>query len=254
MSPSTTPPSSPPMSPRSIVAAMTPTGTSPRPIPGHLRIPSDLHDAKSDLDPTEWKPLISTRRNGSSASLASSEAWNYLSQFHPPAAADESASSMLMLPTRRTGYVHRSSASLSALAGYGYGAMIPTPSLSNTPTTAASSLNSNSDYIGYMYDPPAFGGGAVSTSSSTVTRPLPPRHNPSFSTAACATKGVELVVPHIVQAPPTVASAAAAATSPAESLGAEGGIWLQTRGTRHAASKMAVTPVVHVVDVGSKAH
>jgi hypothetical protein len=230
-------------------------------MPGLLRIPSDLHDAKSDLDPTEWKPVISTRRNGSSVSLAESAAWNYLCQFHPPA-ADESAPALGMLPTRRPGYVHRSSASLSALAGYASGTMIPTPPLTSTPTTAASSLNSNSDYIGYMDDHPSFGGSGAVSSSLTVARPLPPRHNPSFSTSAWATKGVELVVPHIVHATPAPSSAVTLAvapgTSPAESIGADGGIWLKVRsgGTtpRHSASKVDVAPVVHIVDVSSKAH
>lgn len=32
---------------------------------------------------------------------------------------------------------------------------------------------------------------------SAVHRPLPPRHNPSFSGGGSATKGVELVMPHV---------------------------------------------------------
>jgi hypothetical protein len=179
--------------------------------------------------------------------LASTEAWNYLCQFHHP--ADDAATLM----TRRPGFGHRSSASLSALAappmggggGYGYG-MMP-PSLTHTPTTAASSLNSNSDYIGYMYDPSSLGGAGT---TANTTRPLPPRHNPSFSTGAGATKGVELVVPHIVQAPtPAVAAAPSAAivggTSPPESC--DGGIWLKSRGN-------SAKPLVEVVHVSRKAH
>ncbi|KAL1986318.1 hypothetical protein VTN96DRAFT_6550 [Rasamsonia emersonii] len=217
MSPSTSPPSSPSMSPRAIVPPLTPTGSSPRPTPG-LRIPSDLHDSKADMDPTEWKPVI-WRRNGSSASLASTEAWTYLSQFH----GGEEA--LMMMPGRRSG-VHRSSASLSALNNNGV------PSLTHTPSTAASSLNSSSDYMGSMYD-----------YAATTIRPLPPRRNPSSSTSAGATKGVELVVPHIVPAtttaaappPPTTAAAAAAGGSdssrPSTSPdGEREGMWLRSGG------------------------
>lgn len=168
MSPSTTPPSSPPMSPRVIVAPMTPTKAPIGPTPS-IRIPAEHHDAKTDLDPTEWKPVIPRRSNGSATSLASSEAWQYLSKFL-------GGSAETMLPSRRSG--HRSTTSLSSVTS-GEGA----PSLSHTPSTAASSLNSNSDYVGYMHD--------------YANRPLPPRHNPSFSTSAGTTKGVELVVPQI---------------------------------------------------------
>lgn len=168
MSPSTTPPSSPPMSPRVIVAPMTPTKAPIGPTPS-IRIPAKHHDAKTDLDPTEWKPVIPRRSNGSATSLASSEAWQYLSKFL-------GGSAETMLPSRRSG--HRSTTSLSSVTS-GEGA----PSLSHTPSTAASSLNSNSDYVGYMHD--------------YANRPLPPRHNPSFSTSAGTTKGVELVVPQI---------------------------------------------------------
>ncbi|OXV06497.1 hypothetical protein Egran_05736 [Elaphomyces granulatus] len=160
--PNTSPSSSPPMSPGAIVAPMTPTGASPRPTPT-IRIPADLHDAKSDLDPTEWKPIIPTC-NGSSASLASSEAWTYLSNFH---GGDEA-----MLASRR-GRGHRSLWALSNAHG-------AIPSLSHTPTSVASSFNSNSD--GFMYD--------------FANRPLPPRHNPSFTTSTVTSKGVELVMPH----------------------------------------------------------
>jgi hypothetical protein len=195
---------------------MTPTGSSPRPIPG-LRIPCDLHDANTDLDPTEWKPVIS-RRNGSSASLASTEAWTYLSQFH---GGDEA---MLTLRGRRSdGGVHRSSASLSALMqgpGPGPGQGPGVPSLTHTPSTAASSFNSNSDYVSYSY--------SYMYDFAAATRPLPPRHNPSFSSSAGATKGVELVVPHFVPATPVVAAvtgpmAAAAGQSISVSVSPKGG-------------------------------
>ncbi|KXG51042.1 uncharacterized protein PGRI_066140 [Penicillium griseofulvum] len=170
MSSTTTPPTSPPLSPRTIVAPMTPTRVPSNSIPT-MRIPSHVHDAKSDLDPTEWKPVLG--RNASS--LASSDAWNYLSQFHRG-----SGEPMLSRPA-----VQRSSSSLPALAGgaaNGY-SHSHVPSLTNTPSTVASSFSSTaSDYLG-MYE----------------SRPLPPRHNPYFS-GTSVSKGVELVVPQIASA------------------------------------------------------
>ncbi|CAG8946851.1 unnamed protein product [Penicillium salamii] len=155
---STTPPASPPLSPRTIVAPMTPT-----------RVPSGstglTHDAKSDLDPTEWKPVLQR----SSSSLASSDAWNYLSQFHGS-----------MRPS-----IHRSSSSLPALAGNASGHSHSSnhsrvPSLTSTPSVASSFSSTASDYLGSIHE----------------SRPLPPRHNPYFAGTSMS-KGVELVVPHI---------------------------------------------------------
>ncbi|KAJ5202552.1 hypothetical protein N7449_004631 [Penicillium cf. viridicatum] len=169
MSSNTTPPTSPPLSPRTIVAPLTPTRVPSHSIPT-MRIPSHVHDAKSDLDPTEWKPVLT--RNASS--LASSDAWNYLSQFHRG-----TGEPMLSRPT-----VQRSSSSLPALAGGVAHSHSHVPSLTNTPSTVASSFSSTaSDYLGSMYE----------------ARPLPPRHNPYFS-GTSVTKGVELVVPHIASA------------------------------------------------------
>ncbi|KAJ5375201.1 hypothetical protein N7517_007207 [Penicillium concentricum] len=167
MSSTTTPPTSPPLSPRTIVAPMTPTRVPSNSIPT-MRILSHVHDAKSDLDPTEWKPVLAR----SASSLASSDAWNYLSQFHRG-----TGEPMLSRPA-----VQRSSSSLPALAGgAGYSNV---PGLTNTPSTVASSFSSTaSDYLGSMYE----------------SRPLPPRHNPYFS-GTSVSKGVELVVPHIVSA------------------------------------------------------
>lgn len=155
----TTPPTSPPLSPRTIVAPMTPTRVPSNSIPP-IRIPTETHEARSELDPTEWKPVI---LGGAGTSLASSDAWNYLSQFH--------GGDGTMLAQR----AHRSTASLPGLVG-GTNA----PSLTNTPSVASSYSSTASDYLGSMYE--------------KTQRPLPPRHNPYFSSSA-ATKGVELVVP-----------------------------------------------------------
>lgn len=242
-----TPPSSPPMSPRDIVAPLTPTrSSSPTSSAVLPRIPSDLHDAKSDLDPTEWKPVIQghshhhsvaggARRNPSSTSLSSSsEAWSFLSQFHHN--RDESSGLGYGFGLRRS-TTHRSSA-VSLLSS------TLAPSLINTPSTMASSLSSSNsssadsplDYVGH-HD------AGANTASVKATRPLPPRHNPSY-TGVSATKGVELVVPHIAapttttnttttgaptaDAPTAGASAAAAeslASSPTDSH--DGGVWLK---------------------------
>ncbi|KAJ5297769.1 hypothetical protein PENANT_c012G09486 [Penicillium antarcticum] len=175
----TTPPTSPPLSPRTIVPQMTPTR-----IPS-IRIPSTSHTAKSDLDPTEWKPVLFR----SSSSLASSEAWSYLSQFHGESGSRAAGTST---PTRPAN--NRSAASLPALVGgvppnahahaIGTGADSHLPSLINTPSTVSSSYSSTaSDSLGsYMH--------------MHESRPLPPRHNPYFAGMGVA-KGVELVVPRI---------------------------------------------------------
>ncbi|KAJ5123524.1 hypothetical protein N7448_009621 [Penicillium atrosanguineum] len=131
------------------------------------RIPTEPHDCKSDLDPTEWKPVLLAGGQGTGTSLASSDAWNYLSRFH--------GGSENLLAGRA-----RSAASLPALVG---GA----PSMTAAPSEASSYSSTASDYLG-MYE----------------QRPLPPRHNPYFSSSA-ATKGVELVVPHIMSTPDVVA-------------------------------------------------
>ncbi|KAL2002949.1 hypothetical protein VTN02DRAFT_5482 [Thermoascus thermophilus] len=195
MSPSNTPPSSPPMSPRVIVPPMTPTkapvGTTPS-----VRIPADLHDAKSDLDPTEWKPIL-PRHHGSSTSLASSEAWQYLSQFH-------GSSAEVMFPSRRPSAGYRSSASLSTMMSSG-----GVPSLTHTPSTVASSFASNSDYVSYMHE--------------YANRPLPPRHNPSFSTSSGATKGLELVMPHI--SAPAADDVTVTTTDSGSIFPARGSVW-----------------------------
>jgi hypothetical protein len=132
------------------------------------RILGEFHDSKTDLDPTEWKPVI-PMGSGGSTSPASSEAWQYLSQFHGGSAP---------VAMRRPLVDHRSSTSLSTLMG---SACAP-PSLTHTPSTAASSFSSNASES-YM--------------NESAHRPLPPRHNPYFSSSANGTKDVKLVVPHL---------------------------------------------------------
>jgi len=137
---------SPPSSPFSLFAMDDPLSAPRDIVPPRLptartlssfRIPSTVHDAKSDIDPTEWKPKLEKR---------SSEAFQYLSQFH--------RSTGNFTPTQRPALHHRSTTSTG----------ITTPSLSYTPTTTASSMSTDAPY-------------------SFSTGPLPPR-NLSYSASA----------------------------------------------------------------------
>ncbi|MCJ1399085.1 hypothetical protein MMC11_002287 [Xylographa trunciseda] len=96
---------------RSIVARRRPTVLS-----NDISKPPLLHHFKSDLDPTEWKPDLVHR--------STSEANNYLSQFHrsPPGVA----------MTRRSAWDGRSTTSALMMAQ-------TAPSLSHTPTTSMTS-------------------------------------------------------------------------------------------------------------------
>ncbi|GAB1195248.1 hypothetical protein APSETT444_004504 [Aspergillus pseudonomiae] len=60
MSSSSTPPSSPPMSPRTIVPPMTPT-KAPITSTQATRILGEFHDSTTDQDPSEWKPRLCAR-------------------------------------------------------------------------------------------------------------------------------------------------------------------------------------------------
>jgi len=159
-----------------------------------------MHDTRADLDPTEWKPVIGSahgRGTSSSAGVAASDAWHYLSQFHGGNGA---------LLARRPSS-NRSSASLPALVG-GEGPDVHMPA---TPSTVASSFSSTASE----------GLGSIYAEALTMQRPLPPRHNPCFSAGTAATKGVELVVPHIA-----VVSENGSVSSPHGSfLASEGAVW-----------------------------
>jgi ECL1/2/3 zinc binding proteins len=147
-----------PASYRSVSAPTSPRATTP--IPSNrethsttpvVRIPSDLYDHKSDLDPTEWKPKLQHR--------GQSDAYQYLSKFH--AALNAQEDEYVRVERRRYGHKHNVS-------------MTTTPTLGNTPSTAASSVDSIHD----------------------STRPLHPRTNPMYTLSAGA-KSVDLVTPHI---------------------------------------------------------
>lgn len=156
--PAVSPPSTAPSSPRAILPPSTPTGISYMDYPS-TRFPADVHHAKSDLDPTEWKPK-GTRN------LRNSEAHRYLSQFHRASMSisDENEKIETTRPP-----MHRSHTSMTS--------RMSTPSLASTPTTATSSLSMDYDFS---------------------TRALPPRHNPMYSASAGMTKDIGLVTPHIV--------------------------------------------------------
>ncbi|KAL5048502.1 hypothetical protein BDW71DRAFT_177833 [Aspergillus fruticulosus] len=169
-----------------IVAPLTPTA-APVMASQPIRIPTDMHETKTDIDPTEWKPVIPT--DDRSSSIMASDAWKYLSKFH----RDES-----VLPMRRAKDRNTSSTSLSTL-----------PSLSNTPSTPSSVSSIASDYMSHM------------VYESSAHRPLPPRHKPCSSASGSVTKGVELVIPHIAVIPDTrVDTASSGSIFPAGS-----GLW-----------------------------
>ena len=132
---------------------------SPYDYPPVLRIASDLHDHQSDLDPTEWKPKLGHRTN--------SEAYRYLSKFHATMIASDNHD---YVKAGRPRYGrHKSTMSMTTNT---------TPSLGNTPTTVSSSFDSVYDFN---------------------TRPLLPRHNPTYALSAAA-KSDDLVTPHIAPA------------------------------------------------------
>ena len=139
-------------------------------------IPADSHDAKADLDPTEWKPAIAggfaPRAAGAGAGarrarmspLASSEAWRYLTQFY----GDEyPIMSHRMGDDASSGSssICSESASVSSL-----------PALTAAPSVG-SSLSSS----------------LLSDQVATEVPPLPPRHKPIYP--ASSSKGLVLVVP-----------------------------------------------------------
>ena len=147
-----------PATPRRIIPARFPTG-SPRSTTPIARIPPDHHGFKPDLDPTEWKPKLIHR--------GSSDAYRYLSTFHASLNKEE------ILTYRPRISTHKSTTSMYTLG------TATTPSLGNSPTTAASSFDSAYEFS---------------------TRPLLPRHNPMYALSS-ATKSADLVTPHI---PPPV--------------------------------------------------
>ena len=145
---------------RTILPSKLPT---PRPLP--TRIPPIAHDGKSDLDPTEWKPAeggsVKGKPGGGGKAYAwrpkishrpSSEAYSYLSKFHrsAPAAARRAA-------------IHSGN----------------TPSLSHTPTTAASSDGSM----------------AGTPTESSIESPIP--SGGTTFTKSAGIKGVELINPKL---------------------------------------------------------
>ncbi|KAJ5387431.1 hypothetical protein N7509_009972 [Penicillium cosmopolitanum] len=162
--------------PRTIVAPMTPTRVQSN--PPHSRIPSTTPTTTgSDLDPTEWKPVINAATSGNFTSTStpnpiSTTAWSYLSQFHGPDHHNHRQ------PTRRP---MTSRNSVSSLPGLGFTTGTGT-SIGGAPSLSSSVSSSASDYLG-----------------SYEHRPLPPRHKPSFS--GTYAKGVQLVVPHVSSVP-----------------------------------------------------
>jgi len=158
MTSTNTPPMSAPSSPHSILPPRSPTGITS----AAIAIPTGLHSAKADLDPTEWKPRLLTRSN--------SEAFRYLSGFHR-------SPTVVGGDTNDEGGGHRhlfSHCSTTSIASM----TTPSLSLSQTPSTASSSLSTGAEY-------------------DFNTRPLQSRQNPIYSASAGTTKSVDLVVPFV---------------------------------------------------------
>ncbi|KAL4927391.1 uncharacterized protein BDV17DRAFT_127015 [Aspergillus undulatus] len=171
--PSFTPPTSPMSCPTYIVAPLTPT-KAPITIPS--RIPTDTVEAKTDLDPTEWKPVISSEASEAlSPSIMTSDAWKYLARFH----SDDSVPAL----RRMKGHAHsQSSTSVSTLPSL-------SRTLSSSSSSSASSVSSSAQsYVGHVYG---------------SHRPLPPRHRTCFSGRSSISKGVELITPQITVVPDT---------------------------------------------------
>ncbi|MCJ1340850.1 hypothetical protein MMC09_006146 [Bachmanniomyces sp. S44760] len=124
------------------------------------RIPPVLHTAKSDLDPTEWKPKLEHR--------PTSEAFQYLSQFHRSTSSLGSGNARPKVQQSR----NHNPGLLSQTA----------PSLSHTPTTT-STASSDGSLAGTPYE--------------FATRPLAPRHDSAMYSASAAPKSVELITPII---------------------------------------------------------
>ncbi|KAL2414913.1 hypothetical protein ABEF95_001289 [Exophiala dermatitidis] len=172
-----------------IVRSISSSGTSSPPptyyydshIPS-LRIPADQHDAKSDLDPTEWKPKLQRPSH-----TRQSEAFRYLSRFHQTMLNNDNTNNSWTSTSVPDASLrpaaaprHKSTMSLSTST---------TPSLGNTPTTTTTSTSTSFDSV-YNYD------------YDFKVRPLPPRQNPMASTSPGTYRGIgiDLVTPHI--APP----------------------------------------------------
>jgi hypothetical protein len=135
---------------------------------------------KPDLDFGDWKPK---QRSRSQCLISSSAAWQYLSQFQRSLSCGPDGSGFKdenpVFPPRRAA---RSTSTFS-----NYLPLLGTaPSLAYSPTASSSSLSS-------LADLPMCSNGM----SDFATRPLPPRHNPSFSTSACGTRDLELVIPFV---------------------------------------------------------
>ena len=119
------------------------------------RIVPMAHDGKSDLDPTEWKPAETSDTERKSPGKEwrpklphrpSSEAFSYLSKFHP--------SSDSLTSKRRTGQGHARTVSRA------------TPSLSHTPTASTSSEDSLAGTPYEFVARPAISTPTTTTSSS----------------------------------------------------------------------------------------
>lgn len=143
---------------------------STTPIP-NSRIPVDAHTASIDLDPTEWKPKLSSRSRSSN-----SEAARFLARFHHNATPTDHENKHFPSPAQHS---TPASAHTSTTSIFSLNPTNASSSLAHSPITASSSYSASADYF---------------------NRPLPPRQDPLYASSAGTTRSVDLVIP---QADPT---------------------------------------------------
>ena len=132
----------------------------PTVFPGFEQTPPTLHDGKSDLDPTEWKPA---EPKPQLTSHPSSEAFQYLSQFHRttttlslsrrPVIPGTNTTSALMMAQTAPSLSHTPTTSMTSSVGsivgtpYKYGAEdMPPKIISTSPSTKSA------DYVHHVAD------------------------------------------------------------------------------------------------------
>lgn len=156
---------------RSIVPRRQPTTLTN----GHYSIPPVLHNAKSDLDPTEWKPNLKHR-----VVSDGSEAFHFLSKFH--------RSTSGLISTRRPALQTKRTVSVVTTA----------PSLSHTPTT---SITTSSE------------GSPVGTPYEFVRPGLSSKQETEMYAGSASAKSVDLITP-VSTLKPTVEKNPNPVTSP----------------------------------------
>lgn len=200
-----------PLSACSLALATSPSPPRPATAPV-VRIPTDEHAFKSDLDPTEWKPKLGKHEHGKT----SSEAFRYLSRFHQNVIMTTTNTSDTPFSDDQN---NDTSTITTTTVHYTPGLSLNnTPITSPTATASASSSFTSSTLASYPFPSSSSSAAALQDSScpssdvdydydyAFTLRPLPPRQNPLYYSSSSASgggggrKGIDLVTPHIVPA------------------------------------------------------